>query len=94
MLSAQSKVCIISSVEVAKRIASFKDIEVEGELLSLSLKWLSETRWACRYDVMRTVEKQLERIIKMLVFLVLDKHLDAKTSSDAHVCLGQFVHLI
>ena len=40
-----------------KRVASFKDIEVEGELLSLSLKSLSETRWACRYEAMRAVDE-------------------------------------
>ena len=37
---------------IAKKVASFKYIEVEGELLSLSLKLLSETRWACRYEAM------------------------------------------
>ena len=74
---------------VAKRIAFFKDIEVEGELLSLLLKLLSETRGACRYKVIRTVgTNQLKRIIKMLVLLVLDKHLDAKTSSDAQCLVG------
>ena len=44
----------------AKRVASFKVIELEGELLSLSLKSLGETRWACRYEVMRAVNEQLE----------------------------------
>ena len=72
----------------AERVASFKDTEVEGELLSLSLKSLSETRWACRYEAMCAVDEQLERIMKMLAFLVLDKYLDAKTSSDAQCLLG------
>ena len=71
-----------------ERVASFKDTEVEGELLSLSLKSLSETRWACRYEAMCAVDEQLERIMKMLAFLVLDKYLDAKTSSDAQCLLG------
>ena len=78
----------------AKRVACFKDIDVEGELLSLSLKSLSETRWACRYEAMRAVVEQLEGIIKTLVLLVLEKYSDVKTSSDADICLGQFVPLI
>ena len=72
----------------AKRVASFKDVELEGELLSLSLKSLSETRWACRYEALCTVNEQLEPIIKMLAFLVLYKYSDAKTSSDARCLLG------
>ena len=74
----------------AKRVASFKNIEVEGELLSLSLKSLNETRWACRYETMCAVDENLERIIKMLAFLVLDKYPDAKTSSDAQCLLYVF----
>ena len=73
---------------IAKKVASFKYIEVEGELLSLSLKLLSETRWVCRYEAMRAVDKQLKRIIKMLVVLVFGKYSDAKTSSDAQSLLG------
>ena len=71
----------------AKRVASFKDIEVEGEFLSLSLKSLSETKWVCRYEAMRTVDEQLERIIKMLTVLMFGKYSDAKTSSDAQCLL-------
>ena len=37
---------------------------------------------------MQAVDEQQERIIKMLVFLVLDKYSDAKTSSDAQCLLG------
>ena len=37
---------------------------------------------------MKAVDEQQERIIKMLVFLVLDKYSDAKTSSDAQCLLG------
>ena len=60
----------------ANRLASFKDMKVEGELLSLQ-KCLSKTRWACRYEPVRAVNKQL------LAFLVLGKYLDVKTSSNA-----------
>lgn len=35
--------------ENAKRVASFKDIAIEGEFLSLSLKSLNEIRLVCRY---------------------------------------------
>ena len=70
------------------RVAYFKDIEVEGDLLSLSLKSLSKTRWACRYEAMRAFDEQLERIIKMLAFLVLGKYSNAKTSSDARCLPG------
>ena len=64
------------------------------ESCCLSLKSLSETRWACRYEAMRAVVEQLEGIIKMLVLLVLEKYSDVKTNSDADICLGQFVPLI
>ena len=68
----------------AKR-ASFNNIE--GELLSLSLKLLSETRWVSRHEAIRAVYKQLERIIKTLAFLVLDKYSDVRTSSEARCLL-------
>ena len=58
----------------AKRVASFKDIKVEGELLSLSLKLLRETKWGCTYEATPAVDEQLERIIKMLALVVLDKY--------------------
>ena len=62
---------------------------LNGKLAILcSVKSLSETRWACRFEGTRTVEKQLVRFIEMLVFFVRDKYLDAKTSSDARCLLG------
>ena len=56
--------------------------------MSLSLKSLSETRWTSRYEVKRTVDEQLEQIIRMLAFLVLGKYSDAKKSSYAQCLLG------
>ena len=38
---------------------------------------------------MRSVDEHLERIIKMLVIIVLDKYSDAKTSSDARCLIGK-----
>ena len=89
----KNALCTIQSlynfiVGSAKRATSFKNIEAEEELLSLSLKSLSETRWTSRYEVKRTVDEQLEQIIKMLAFLVLGKYSDAKKSSYAQCLLG------
>ena len=73
----------------AKRVATFKDIEVvDTNFLSLSLKSLSDTRWACRYDAMRAIDEQMERVIKVLILLSKDK--DSKTSSDARSLLISF----
>ena len=49
-----------------KRVAYFKDIEIDDNLLSLSLKSLSGKRWASRYDA---IDEQMESVIKVLIFL-------------------------
>ena len=79
-----------------KRHALFGDIETdEGSLL---LKTLTEsqsvTRWSCRWEAVKAVDQQLERIVKALLVLSTDK--DAKTYSESlsllhGICDFQFV---
>ena len=47
----------------------------------IKLKSLSETRWACRWEAVKAIEQQPERILLALIQLSKDK--DAKTSVDA-----------
>ena len=76
------KVCTMSSVH---RVTNFKDIEIDENLLSRSVKSFSDTRWACRYDAIRAIDEQMERTIKVMIFL---SKKDSKTSSDARSLLG------
>ena len=81
----------------AKRIATFKDIKVDEDLLNLSLKALSETRWACRHESVRAVDDQLERIVKLLIFMKNDPDCkSAAVCSDARnllisICSFEFL---
>ena len=68
-----------------KRHAIFGDTEVESDHLILSLKSQSITRWSCRYEAVKAVTEQLERIVKTLLKLSDDK--DSKTYSDARALL-------
>lgn len=74
--------------ESAKRVAFLKVIEVEGELLYLSIKSLTEARWACRYKAMRVVDEQLKQIMKMLAFSGLQNYSDATASLDSRCRLS------
>ncbi|XP_066969198.1 zinc finger MYM-type protein 1-like [Macrobrachium rosenbergii] len=47
----------------------------------IKLKSLSETRWSCRWEAVKAVEQQPERIL--LALIELSKEKDAKTSVDA-----------
>ena len=62
-----------------KRHALFSDTEVQGEDLKLTLKSLSTTRWSCRWEAVKAVYGQMERIVKALLTLSSDK--DPKTHS-------------
>ena len=70
-----------------KRHALFTDTEVQGEDLKLTLKSLSTTRWACRWEAIKAVYGQIERIVKALLTLSsLDK--DPKTYSESRALLN------
>ena len=68
-----------------KRHALFSDTEVEGEDLKLTLKSLSATRWSCRWEAVKAVYGQMERIVKALLTLSSDK--DLKTYSESRALL-------
>ncbi|KAL9979781.1 hypothetical protein ACROYT_G017496 [Oculina patagonica] len=77
-----------------KRHALFGDIETEEGSLLKTLKSQSVTRWACRWEAVKSVDQQLERIVKALLVLSTDK--DAKTYSESRsllhgMCDFQFV---
>ena len=61
----------------SKRHTMFRDIEVELDHLKLTLKSLSVTRWSCRWEAVKAVTEQMERIAKALISLANDK--DPKT---------------
>ena len=67
----------------AKRHTMFRDIEVELDHLKLTLKSLSVTRWWCRWEAVKAVTEQMERIVKALILLANDK--DPKTYSDSRI---------
>ena len=68
-----------------KRHALFSDTEVQGEDLKLTLKSLSATRWSCRWEAVKAVYGQMERIVKALLTLSSDK--DPKTYSESRALL-------
>ena len=68
-----------------KRHALFRDTEVQGEDLKLTLKSLSTTRWSCRWEAVKAVYGQMERIVKALLTLSSDK--DPKTYSESRALL-------
>ena len=68
-----------------KRHALFGDIKVENEHLALTLKSLSITRWSCRWEAVKSVHEQIERIVKALIQLGDDK--DPKTYSESRALL-------
>ena len=53
----------------------------------LTLKSQSETRWACRYEAVKAVSEQFERIVKTLIKLENDKESKAKPRSEARSLL-------
>ena len=70
----------------SKRHAMFRDIEVELDHLKLTLKSLSVTRWSCRWEAVKAVTEQIERIVKALILLANDK--DPKTYTDSRSLLN------
>ena len=60
------KVCTMSSVQVQNGEPTLRTIEIDENLLSLSVKSLSDTRWACRYDAIQAIDEQMERAITHL----------------------------
>ena len=58
---------------------------VEEDHLRLTLKSLSVTRWSCRWEAVKAVVEQQERIVKTLLKLSVDKN--AKTYADARCLL-------
>ncbi|XP_022796576.1 uncharacterized protein LOC111335011 [Stylophora pistillata] len=74
-----------------KQRALFSDTEVQGEDLKLMLKSLSTTRWSCRWEATKAVHGQMERIVKALLTLPLDK--DPKTYSESRALLNAIFDL-
>ena len=68
-----------------KRHALFSDIESEEENYKQTLKSLSVTRWSCRWEAVKAVYNQMERIVKTLLKLSSDK--DPKTYRDSRSLL-------
>jgi len=69
-----------------KRHAIFKDVELDTDQLALTLKYLSVTRWSCRWDAVKAaVYEQLYRIVKALFQLTESR--DVKTSSESKALL-------
>ena len=68
-----------------KRHAVFEDFDDGKDSLLLSLKSQSVTRWSCRWEAVKAVYEQLDRIIGCLLQLSTDK--DSKTYTDARSLL-------
>lgn len=50
----------------AKRHAVFQEMQKESGCKSLTLKSLSDTRWACRAEALKVIKKRLEEVIASL----------------------------
>ena len=50
----------------AKRHAVFEEMQKESGCKSLTLKSLSDTRWACRAEALKVIKKRLEDVIASL----------------------------
>ena len=77
-----------------KRHALFHSVKVDSEHLVLTLKFLSETIWSCRWEAVKAVIEQMSKIVKALLILANDK--DKKTYTDSRalvnaVCDFEFV---
>ena len=46
----------------SKRLAMFRDIEVELDHLKLTFKSLSVTRWSCRWEAVKAVTEQMDEL--------------------------------
>ena len=66
-----------------KRHGLFEAFNDGKDYLLLSLKSQSETRWSCRWEAVKAVYEQLERIIGYLLQLSSDKNSDSKTYTGA-----------
>lgn len=67
-----------------KREHVLRSVQIPADFNSvpfIKLKSISETRWACRWEAVKAIEQQPERILLALIQLSKDK--DAKTSVDA-----------
>lgn len=76
-----------------KRHAIYQDVET-NESLRYKLKPQSETRWCCRYEAVKAVDCELERIIKTLLLLSDDKNTSTYANSRSllkSICDFQFV---
>jgi len=69
-----------------KRHAVFKSVDLEDDLLVLTLKSLSVMRWSCRFEAVRCITEQMPRIMKALLILS-DDH-DPKTFTDSTALLN------
>mgnify|MGYP002804058553 CR=1 FL=1 len=74
-----------------KRHAVFNFVKVDDDHLLLTLKSLSETRWSCRWEAVKSVSEQMGKIIKALLIFSIDK--DKKTYTDSRALLMLFVPL-
>ena len=77
-----------------KQHALFGDTETEECSLLTTLKSRCVTRWSCRWEAVKAVDQQLERIVKALLVLFTDR--DTKTCSESRslvhgICDFQFV---
>ena len=84
MLWEPFQVCTMSSVQVQNGWPTLRILKLMRT--SFLLKSFSDLRRACRYDAIRAIDEQMERVIKVLIFLSKDK--DSKTSSDGRSLLG------
>jgi len=77
-----------------KRHAMFEDIKMDGEPIARTLKSLSITRWACRWEAVKAVASQLPRIVKALLEMANDRDAKIYTESSAllnAICDFEFV---
>ena len=69
------------------RHAIFNDTAVEEDHLRLTLKSLSVTRWSCRWEAVKAVIEQQEKIVGLQTLLKLSVGKSAKTYADARCLL-------
>ena len=77
-----------------KRHFVLKSLQINDDLLALSMKSLSTTRWSCHWEAVRAIREQIPRIIQALIVFSNDNHPRTYTESRAllnAICDFQFV---
>ena len=70
-----------------KRHAVFNSVKVDDDHVLLTLKYLSETRWSCRWEAVKAVFEQMGKFIRALLIFSSDKGKKTYTYTDSRTLI-------